>query len=214
MKKDAKVIKLLVRAYPAVWRRSYGEELVALLEERPLTLTIIRDVFQNGLLQRARHAGAWQLGGIALAMWLIAGTSLNSIRVFPQWGYALFWQMNVCALLAIGYASVVRDHKSRIASALAAGKASVVGVAPELALAVLWLTGLVHPTISQLNGSPMVVGHGITDLCIRTDVTIPPTHLFLVPIVSGICGVIAGGVGAAAAQIVSGFREGFRTSKT
>lgn len=213
MNKNATVIKLLLRAYPAVWRRSYGEELVALLEERPLTLTSVRDVFQNGLLQRSRHARAWQLGGIALAIWLIAGTSLNSIRVFPQWGYSLFWQINVCTLLAIGYASVVRDHKSRLASALATGKASVVGVAPELALAVLWLEGLVHPTISQMNGSPMVVGHGITDLCIRASVKTPPTHLLLAPIVAGICGVIAGGAGAAAAQFVLGFREGFRSSK-
>jgi len=214
MKKDAKVIKLLLHAYPAVWRGSYGEELVGLLEERPMTLTVVRNVLQNGLLQRARDARAWQLGSIALVIWLIAGTSLNSIRVFPQWGYSLFWQMNVCSLLVIGYASVVRDHKSRLASALAAGTASVVGVVPEVALAALWLAGLVHPTISQLNGSPMVVGHGVTDLCIRADANIPPTQLLFAPIVAGICGVIAGGVGASAAQFVSGFREGFRRSRT
>lgn len=214
MNERGRVAQLLLRAYPRVWRENYGQELVTILEDRPLTLAIIRDVFQKGLLQRARYAEAWQIGGIALAIWLVAGTALNSIRAFPQWAYDFFWQINVYTTLVIGYISVVRDRKSRLAAAIATGRASLVGIIPELVLAVLWMAGLVHPTILQLNGTPIVVGHGITDLCIRAGVKIPPTHLLLAPLATVIPGVIAGAVGAAAAQFVSGFREGSRSSKT
>jgi hypothetical protein len=214
MNQRVRVVQLLLRAYPPIWREKYGEELVTILEDRSLTLAIVRDVFQNGLLQRARYAEAWQVGGIALAIWLIAGTALNSIRAFPQWGYDLFWQIHLGTALVIGYISVARDRKSQLASAIAAGRASLVGITPELVLAALWMAGLVHPTILQLNGSSMVVGHGITDLCIRADVKIPPTHLLLTPLATAIPGLIAGWVGAGAAQFVSGFREGSRPSKT
>jgi hypothetical protein len=214
MNQRVRLVQLLLRAYPAVWRENYGEELVTLLEARPLTLAIVRDVVQNGLLQRARYAQAWQVGGMALALWLIAGTALNSIRAFPLWAYDLFWQINLCIAVVIGYLSVERDRKSRLASALATGKAALVGISPELVLAALWMAGLVHPTILPVNGSPMIVGHGITDLCVRVDVKIRPTHLLITPLVEAILGVIAGSLGAAAAQFVSGFREGFRPSKT
>jgi hypothetical protein len=85
MNQRVRVVQLLLRAYPPIWREKYGEELVTILEDRSLTL-IVRDVFQNGLLQRARYAEAWQVGGIALAIWLIAGTALNSIRAISPVG--------------------------------------------------------------------------------------------------------------------------------
>jgi hypothetical protein len=200
----------LLRAYPANWRDSYGEELATILEGRSLTLPIVLDVLRNGLLQRIRGAEAWQTGGIVLSTWLVVGTALNSVRPFPRWTYDLFWQFDIGIVMAIGYLSVSRDGKSLLAAAVASGKAALVGVIPELVLGGLWMAGLVHPTILQPNGSPMILGHGITDLCIRAGVAVPPTHMLLVPLAAVIPSAVAGAIGAMAARFVSAFWEGLR----
>lgn len=205
--------RILLRAYPANWRDRYGEELATILEGRSLTFPIVLDVLRNGILQRIRCAEAWQIGGIILATWLVVGTALNSVRPFPRWAYDLFWQFDLCIAMAIGYLSISRDGKSLLASAVAAGRAALVGIIPEIVLAVLWMAGLVHPTISQLNGSPIVLGHGITDLCIRTGVAVPPTHMLLVPLAAAIPAAVAGALGAMTARFVSAFREGLRPGK-
>ena len=202
--------RILLRAYPASWRDRYGEELATILEGRSLTLPIVLDVLRNGLLQRIRCAEAWQTGGIVLSTWLVVGTALNSVRPFPGWAYDLFWQFDSCILMAIGYLSVSRDGKSLLAAAVATGRAALVGIIPELVLGVLWMAGLVHPTILQPNGSPMILGHGITDLCIRAGVAVPPTHVLLVPLAAAIPAAVVGALGAMAARFVSAFREGLR----
>jgi hypothetical protein len=210
----AQATQILLRAYPAHWRESYGEELATIVEARPLTLPIVLDVLCNGMRQRVRSAQAWQIGGIILASWLIVGTAVNSVRPLPHFAYDLFWQLHVCIALAIGYLSSSRDRKSLLAAAIATGKAALLGIIPELTLGVLWMAGVVHPTISQLNGSPMVPGHGITDLCIRTGVVITPMHVLMVPLAATLPAVIAGALGAMAARFVSGLRQGLRPGKT
>lgn len=49
-----RLIALLIRAYPAAWRREYGAELGDLLARCPLTITIAANVVWNGLRLRAR----------------------------------------------------------------------------------------------------------------------------------------------------------------
>jgi hypothetical protein len=205
-----KAAQILLRAYPASWRDRYGEELATILEGRSLTLAIVLDVLRNGLLQRIRCAEAWQTGGIVLSTWLVVGTALNSVRPFPRWAYDLFWQFDLCIAMAIGYLSISRDGKSLLAAAVATGRAALVGVIPELVLGVLWMAGLVHPTILQPNGSPMILGHGITNLCIRAGVAVPPSHMLLVPLASAIPAAVVGAPGAMTARFVSAFREGLR----
>jgi hypothetical protein len=210
MTRRVQAARILLRAYPANWRDRYGEELATILEGRSLTLPIVFDVLRNGLLQRIRGAEAWQTGGIVLSTWLVVGTALNSVRPFPRWAYDLFWQFDICIVMAIGYLSVSRNGKSLLAAAVATGKAALVGVTPELILGGLWMAGLVHPTILQPNGSPMILGHGITDLCIRAGVAVPPTHMLLVPLASVIPSAVAGALGAMTARFVSAFWEGLR----
>ena len=202
--------RILLLAYPANWRDRYGEELATILEGRSLTLPIVFDVLRNGLLQRIRGAEAWQTGGIVLSTWLVVGTALNSVRPFPRWAYDLFWQFDICIVIAIGYLSVSRDGKSLIAAAVATGRAALLGIIPELVLGGLWMAGLVHPTILQPNGSPMILGHGITDLCIRAGVAVPPTHMLLVPLAAVVPSAVAGALGAMTARFVSAFWEGLR----
>ena len=210
MTRRVKAARILLRAYPANWRDRYGEELATILEGRSLTLPIVFDVLRNGLLQRIRGAEAWQTGGIVLSTWLVVGTALNSVRPFPRWAYDLFWQFDICIVIAIGYLSVSRDGKSLLAAAVATGKAALVGVIPELVLGGLWMAGLVHPTILQPNGSPMILGHGITDLCIRAGVAVPPTRMLLVPLAAVVPSAVAGALGAMTARFVSAFWEGLR----
>jgi hypothetical protein len=45
-------VRLLLRLYPRGWRRRYGEEFVALLEEVPLGGAVIWDVLRAALLRR------------------------------------------------------------------------------------------------------------------------------------------------------------------
>ena len=48
--------RLLVRCYPAAWRRRYGDELLDLLAEDPLTPRVMLDVAATGLSLRGRAA--------------------------------------------------------------------------------------------------------------------------------------------------------------
>jgi len=50
--------RLLLRCYPAEWRRRYGDELLDLLSEDPLTARVVVDVAATGLTLRLRAARA------------------------------------------------------------------------------------------------------------------------------------------------------------
>lgn len=51
-----RLARLLVRAYPPAWRRRYGTEYAALLEEVPATPTSIADALGTAITLRARSA--------------------------------------------------------------------------------------------------------------------------------------------------------------
>ena len=201
------VIRILIRTYPTDWRLEYGDELTQVLALRPLTLSIAGDVAINGIWQRVRYAEAWQLCGAGMALWLIVGTALNSISPLPQWAYNHFFQLDPLMCLAIGYVYVSHHAKGVFAAALAAGKASLVGILPEVLLAILWATNLVHPTILSMSGTPSTIGHGITDLCFRKDGIMSPAEmlaemLLLVPF-NVLIAFLIGLIGAAIAKSIS-----------
>ena len=50
--------RLLLRCYPPAWRRRYGDELLDLLSEDPLTVRVVVDVAATGLTLRLRPARA------------------------------------------------------------------------------------------------------------------------------------------------------------
>ena len=50
--------RLLLRCYPAAWRRRYGDELLDLLSEDPVTARVVVDVAATGLTLRLRAARA------------------------------------------------------------------------------------------------------------------------------------------------------------
>jgi hypothetical protein len=52
------MIRLLIALHPRRWRREYGPEYRALLEDTPLTAQVVLDVLRNAArLQAAAHAG-------------------------------------------------------------------------------------------------------------------------------------------------------------
>jgi hypothetical protein len=204
------IVRLMLWAYPRRWRREYGKEFAEILQTRRLSVRTILDVLKSGAIQRARHAEVWQTGGAVLAVWLILGTTLNSLKPFPRWAYHLFWHLDLCMALVIGYLSVSRDRKGPWAAAAASGKAALIGITPELLLGLMWAVGMIHPTILQSNGAPIVSGHGITDLCIRTGAAVGPFDTLITPFAASIPAFVAGAFGACAPQLVQAFRQGLR----
>jgi len=66
----------LVAAYPAAWRREYGEELRAILASGPITLRIAANVIVNGVWLRARATQpSTLLGLVAMVMLFEAAIS-------------------------------------------------------------------------------------------------------------------------------------------
>jgi hypothetical protein len=112
---------LLVRLYPAAWRERYGEEFLALLEERPVGPFDVADVVLGALDARLRlgraNAGerrtgrflmSLRIGGIAAlvgaglaAATLIVGTGLVDIQVEPAVGMAIMTLGLIAMLIAL-----------------------------------------------------------------------------------------------------------------
>ena len=212
MSKD-RIIRLLLRVYPQAWRSEYGEELSTILAGRSFTPSIIGDVFVSGIWQRLRYAELWQIGGAVLALWLIFGTVANSFSPFTRSAYDRFFQINGIIELAVGYTCVARYSKRLVVAAFASVKASLLGIIPELLLAALWAADLIHPTILKLDGAPNIYGHGITELCLRTEGVVSPAMLLIAVPITVLLAFFLGLVGAAIGIGISATRRLFDTTR-
>ena len=76
---------LLVRCYPAAWRREYGAELHDILVSRPLTPRVIADVVWNGVRQRALVATPSTILGTASMLAVLAGFVLTPTSYLHDW---------------------------------------------------------------------------------------------------------------------------------
>jgi hypothetical protein len=86
------VIALLLRLYPAAWRRRYGDEFAAVLEERPLGPFDVADVLLGALDAHLHRRGLWTESGPrkAPAMTLRIG-GLAAIVFGLVWTIGLLW---------------------------------------------------------------------------------------------------------------------------
>jgi hypothetical protein len=57
------VIRLLLRAYPAAWRRRYGDEIVELTAETGLSWSAGVDLVRGGISERVRGSQSLLIGG-------------------------------------------------------------------------------------------------------------------------------------------------------
>ena len=70
--------RLLLALHPRAWRRRYGEEFRALLEDQPLTAAVVLDVLLNAVRQ---HAAAHQAAlGVLVALVLSVVVEVLAIR--------------------------------------------------------------------------------------------------------------------------------------
>jgi hypothetical protein len=124
-------MRFLLRVYPRGWRERYGDELLALLEEQPLTWRVRADVVVSGLRERVRGSGraplrvlwAWSLfvvGGVAFQKtsehWQVVVP--GSERALPSAAFhvvqaaALVGGLAVLAGVALSLPAFLRDLRS------------------------------------------------------------------------------------------------------
>ncbi len=72
-----RIITVLLKLYPREWRRQYGDELLDVLDQRPLTAATVGDVLRAALWQRLRSltpGTLMGLGSMAVIVAYIVGT--------------------------------------------------------------------------------------------------------------------------------------------
>jgi hypothetical protein len=71
-------MKLLLHAFPRRWRARYGEELLALLEAKPLTWRVRGNIVTSGLRERLRGSGPPQLRVLwAWSLFVVGGMAFQ-----------------------------------------------------------------------------------------------------------------------------------------
>jgi len=204
-------VRALLCVYPKAWRSEYGCELASTLYRRPLTSIVVIDVLQSGIWQRLRYTAPWQLGGVALMIWMIFGTALNSVAPLSPSAYNRFFDINSLIYFLVGYRTALRSNETLPAAAFASGKTAFIGILPEILILSLWAAKLIHPTVLDLDGSPSTIGSGFTFLCLRLSKGVPVnlSEMFVVmPIVSLLPAMFTGYVGAVTSKTVSAFKAG------
>jgi hypothetical protein len=78
-----KLVSALMRLYPKAWRKEYGAELVAMLQARPLTGRVCRDVVRSALWQRVRAIEVPTWVGMGLMLMTIAAIVWNIVAAPP-----------------------------------------------------------------------------------------------------------------------------------
>jgi hypothetical protein len=211
MNRRMRITRALMCVYPKAWRSEYGSELASTLYRRPLTAIVIIDVLRSGLWQRLRYTAPWQLGGVALTIWMIFGTALNSVAPLSPSAYYRFFDINFLIYFLVGYRTALRSSETLRAAAFASGKTAFICILPEILILSLWAVKLIHPTVLDLNGSPSTIGSGFTFFSLRLSkgVSVNLPEMFVVmPLVCLPLAMFIGYVGAVTSKTVSAFRAG------
>jgi len=146
--------RLLIRAYPRVWRNEFGPELAGILAERKLTPALIADILAGAALQHFRH-DLWKICALGLALWT------SSLLIMAFEGFVdrpvLLWRYFAGQLLLFvaGAWTNLREHSGIWRATAASAKAALVPVA----------ACIVVPSVSMLHywaGSREIHGHNIT----------------------------------------------------
>jgi len=162
------VVAVLLRCYPARWRREYGEELRHILESHPITTGIAFDVAGNGVRQRARAASpATILGLVSLVLvasqFVIAPSGFWPAAVRPSGMTFPTLRITIVASelyvyvgIACGYWTEGRSPGSMSRAGLAAMRMALIACSPVMMAGLLIVAGLVDPSIAGLAGRTFV----------------------------------------------------------
>jgi hypothetical protein len=174
MSRGERIIRAILRAYPADWRAEYGEELVGLLAVRALTLRDLSNVLFNGFWQRLKNSTPWKVGAVALFIVTVLCLVRNTLEPLSTEEYSgLTWIVSLSAM-AVSFWSILLEPANFRGATRAALGSVLIGVLPELIIGLFWAVDLVHPTVLAVHGPPRTLGHGIRLLYVRTDVSIGP----------------------------------------
>jgi hypothetical protein len=210
MRRKERIIHFLLCAYPLTWRQEYGEELTSLLALRPLGMRVISDVAVNALRQRLKRDPPWRIGGVALFLWTLFCLARNTLTPLSPVAYShITWVFNLMSLV-IGCWTMLREPAGLRRAARASLKSALLGVSPEFMSALLWLIGVLHPTVLATHGSPQMHGSGIVLLFVRTDATISaPGYLFILLSVTAVQSLFFGYLGAVSGRLLASIKSGW-----
>ncbi len=85
-----RVVRGLLRLYPAQWRAEYGEELEALLLIGRITPHVVADVVLSAIRERVRRQREWKTGGAILLALTCAGIVVNNTKPLSPSGYGWY----------------------------------------------------------------------------------------------------------------------------
>jgi hypothetical protein len=164
------IVRILLRFYPANWRREYGAELADMLLARPLTVNIVSDVFRNALWQRLRASEISTLVGLAMLLVMLNGLVWNIIAPSPYGSAASMllqnlWGSNLYVLLLVGCGlwTHLRHGGKLDRSGLAAVKISFLAGIPVMAAGALMFSGVLGVTVLRPGDTPTTLQqHGFT----------------------------------------------------
>jgi hypothetical protein len=158
---------LLLRLYPAGWRREYGEELRHILESQPMTAAIAVDVIASGLRLRVRSASPATILGL-ISMLLVASQLLlapdglgrylpaavrPSGMTFPTLRMTLLAsEIYVYIGIACGYWTESRSPGSAARAGVAAMRMVLMGGSPVMLAGLLLAAGIADPALARVAG--------------------------------------------------------------
>jgi hypothetical protein len=164
------IIRTLLHLYPAKWRREYGAELTDMLLARPLTATIVGDVFRSALWQHLRVAEISTLVGLAMLLVMLNGFVWNIVApaVYGSEASMLLqnlWGSNLYILLLVGCGLWTHlRHRGKLdQSGLAAVKISFLAGMPVMLAGALMFFGVLGVTVLGPGDIPTTFHqHGFT----------------------------------------------------
>jgi hypothetical protein len=175
MRRADRIVAMLLRLYPAAWRREYGSELAEVLSHRPLSVRVVCDVAWNALGQRLRDADpALHLGLAVMAIvatgvaWNIlvpvsAGRGLaavlqDSLKTLPTVVVTpLASALYVLVLVACGCWTQLGLRRSLSECGTAAVRLGAVAGIPVMLVGLLMLTGILHLRVVGPDAAPGTV---------------------------------------------------------
>jgi hypothetical protein len=175
-----RIVRGLLRLYPAGWRAEYGEELGALLSDRPITLSIIVDVVVSATREHLKHDQVWKICGVCLFAWTLLGISLNNTAPLSHESYEWYKKLWKLGILLAGCLTVSRNRSA--SPTWAAVKAALLGLLPEVVALMLWAAGVFHPLVTRAAG-PYALVESRLAMVDMTFPTVPQPSFGVVPLV-------------------------------
>lgn len=132
--------KILLRLYPAAWRKEYGEEFADLLASNRLTFGAVANVLWSAARQRLRHAPAWFLAGMWLLLFTATRILLQGFGLMSLRDDANFEPVMDLLLAQTGFRLAARKNGSFIAGLTGTIKAGLLCKLPVVAMFFLFFS--------------------------------------------------------------------------